>query len=376
MAFNRIRTGAIALMAGGVLASGVALTQPATAVSSGTVTAVVLEQLAAPTCAGVRLRYTVDAFGTTNDGSAQDLFAVLAVDGDGDLVGAAMHAVGVNELVHEPHPMPFVDVGDGVVEPLDNSHLFLRLADIAMAVGPGDDMSVVFEHAMAQPVLSEDEFDMRVAPQCASLPFGPAMPETGPPPVDPSMQPVCNGFELNPFVDLDPLGVHSPNVACAAVHDVVNGGPGGRPANEFGPSLPTTRAQLATLVANLLTGAGVALPTAAPDAFADDGTSVHQSSINQLVVMGVIGGNGEEGSSFFPIVLLPATRWRRSSSRPTSPSPASRCPPARTRSSTTRATRPRPRSMRWPRPVSSSARLPVCTTRTRRSPVSRSPRSS
>jgi hypothetical protein len=37
-----------------------------------------------------------------------------------------------------------------------------------------------------------------------------------------------------------------------------------------------------------------------PDAFVDDEGSVHEASIDALASLGVIGGNGEAGPSFFP----------------------------------------------------------------------------
>jgi hypothetical protein len=53
-----------------------------------------------------------------------------------------------------------------------------------------------------------------------------------------------------------------------------------------------TRAQLASFIARGLEAAGVALPAAPPDAFGDDGGSVHQLRINQLAAIGVVGGVG------------------------------------------------------------------------------------
>lgn len=107
-----------------------------------------------------------------------------------------------------------------------------------------------------------------------------------------------------PFTDIAG-NVHVDNILWATGLGLLKGGPAGLPSSEFGPSLLMSRAQLSTLVRNVLAGASV-LPTSAPDAFTDDSGSVHELSINLLSVLGVIGSNGELGSLFFPD--RPATR--------------------------------------------------------------------
>ena len=123
---------------------------------------------------------------------------------------------------------------------------------------------------------------------------------TDPPPTQPGpTQPVLGdgtprGIELacpadetpaSPFTDLGG-SVHVPGITCAAWWGVANG----RTATTFEPSGAVTRAQLASFVARTLEASGLQLPTNPPDAFADDGASVHQPRINQLAALRVVQG--------------------------------------------------------------------------------------
>ncbi|CAA9244550.1 MAG: hypothetical protein AVDCRST_MAG20-1902 [uncultured Acidimicrobiales bacterium] len=123
---------------------------------------------------------------------------------------------------------------------------------------------------------------------------------TDPPPSQPGpTQPVTGGgtprgIELacppddtpaSPFTDLAG-SVHVPGITCAAWWGVANG----RTATTFEPSGPVTRAQLASFVARTLEASGLELPISPPDAFADDGGSVHQPRINQLAALRVVQG--------------------------------------------------------------------------------------
>jgi hypothetical protein len=62
----------------------------------------------------------------------------------------------------------------------------------------------------------------------------------------------------------------------------------GTSPNTFSPNQAVTRAQLASIVARLLS-ASTPLPDA-PDAFSDDDGSVHEPNINVLAVLGIVGG--------------------------------------------------------------------------------------
>jgi len=89
------------------------------------------------------------------------------------------------------------------------------------------------------------------------------------------------------FVD-DDGNAHESAINQLAAAGLVNGlGPG-----VYGPSQGVTRAQMATFLTRALTASGVALPTAAVDAFADDDGNVHEAAINQLASAGVVSGVG------------------------------------------------------------------------------------
>jgi hypothetical protein len=80
--------------------------------------------------------------------------------------------------------------------------------------------------------------------------------------------------------------VHAANVACVAWWGVA----GGTSPTSYAPDGTVTRSQLASFVARGLEAAGVTLPAAPPDAFGDDGASVHRLRIDQLAALGVVGG--------------------------------------------------------------------------------------
>lgn len=54
------------------------------------------------------------------------------------------------------------------------------------------------------------------------------------------------------FADVPPDSVHARAVNCAAWYGIAQGGPGARPANEFGPALGVRRDQMASFVARLV----------------------------------------------------------------------------------------------------------------------------
>ena len=57
---------------------------------------------------------------------------------------------------------------------------------------------------------------------------------------------------------------------------------------------------MASFIARIIEAGGTVLPADPVDAFDDDNGSVHELRINQLVAIGVIGGNGENGRSYRP----------------------------------------------------------------------------
>jgi uncharacterized protein YkwD len=92
------------------------------------------------------------------------------------------------------------------------------------------------------------------------------------------------------FTDLGLAPAHARGVTCAAAWRIASG----RTATEFAPTALITRGQLATFLANLLTDAGVALPSSPPDAFVDDNGTLHELRINQLSALGVVRGRSAD----------------------------------------------------------------------------------
>lgn len=86
--------------------------------------------------------------------------------------------------------------------------------------------------------------------------------------------------------------VHRENINRLAQAGIVQGGPGGRGADEYGPELTLRRDQLATFLQGaqaFMTGQQVA---SSNDFFADDDDSVHESNINAMVELMVLAGRG------------------------------------------------------------------------------------
>ena len=81
---------------------------------------------------------------------------------------------------------------------------------------------------------------------------------------------------------------HEDNIRRLSAAGIVTG----RADGTFGPSVPVTRAQMATMVVRtieLRTGSPLEAPA---DYFTDDGRSVHQASINRLAGAGIAAGDG------------------------------------------------------------------------------------
>lgn len=100
----------------------------------------------------------------------------------------------------------------------------------------------------------------------------------------------CPSGEV-PAPEFDDLGgdvTHRHAIACVAWWTIANGtGP-----RLYAPSADVSRAQMAAFLERMLLAAGVGVPGDAPDAFTDDETAVHETAINRLAAMGVVGGVG------------------------------------------------------------------------------------
>jgi hypothetical protein len=87
----------------------------------------------------------------------------------------------------------------------------------------------------------------------------------------------------------DDGSVHETDIEAIAAAGVTRGC--NPPSNDlFCPDRPTSRAEMATFLVRALGATGSVMPSDAPDAFADDETSVHESAINALAALGITRG--------------------------------------------------------------------------------------
>lgn len=95
------------------------------------------------------------------------------------------------------------------------------------------------------------------------------------------------------FDDVGRSDVHREAIHRLAQAGIALGGPGGRPAGEFAPQLPVTRAQMASFLNRahrILTGAALSSPT---DRFTDDNGNPHEDNIDAIAAVGVSVGHGD-----------------------------------------------------------------------------------
>lgn len=102
------------------------------------------------------------------------------------------------------------------------------------------------------------------------------------------------------FTDVPASSTHAQAIDRLAAAGIVRGGAGNRPANQYAPAEPVTRAQMASLVVaslEYLTGDAFSTPD---DYFTDDENAVpHEPRINALAAEGIGVGNGPD--SFSPL---------------------------------------------------------------------------
>lgn len=92
-----------------------------------------------------------------------------------------------------------------------------------------------------------------------------------------------------PYDDLGGDTTHRFPIACVAARSIAAGvGP-----RAYGPTAPVSRAQMATFLERLIVASGAGVPGDVADAFADDETSLHETAINRLAAMQVVGGVGD-----------------------------------------------------------------------------------
>lgn len=108
-------------------------------------------------------------------------------------------------------------------------------------------------------------------------------------PVDVAL--ACPTGEVLParFDDVPVSGAHAPGIDCLWWYGLTQGQADGT----YRPLADVSRAAFATLLVRLLETAGAELPVSPPDAFTDDGRSVHQPALDTLAAMGILGGRGD-----------------------------------------------------------------------------------
>jgi hypothetical protein len=106
----------------------------------------------------------------------------------------------------------------------------------------------------------------------------------------------CDDTANGSFSDVPATSVHAPAIDCAAYWGLVTGFGG-----LFRPGGIATRGQMASVVARVLSVAGVPLPDG-PDAFDDDDGSPHEQNINSLAALGV--ASGVQARLFGPNMVL------------------------------------------------------------------------
>jgi hypothetical protein len=99
----------------------------------------------------------------------------------------------------------------------------------------------------------------------------------------------------NAFSDVAAGNVHLGNINRLEAAGIVDGGPGGRPVDRYGPGIDVTRAQMASFVNRAIAFmTGTAL-SSANDYFSDDEAfQVHEPSINGIASRGVAVGDGRD----------------------------------------------------------------------------------
>jgi hypothetical protein len=100
---------------------------------------------------------------------------------------------------------------------------------------------------------------------------------------------------VNRFSDVDASNVHLANINRLARAGIVVGGPGGAPADQYGPGIQVTRGQMASFVTRALAYV-LDEPPATSDAnhFTDDDDVVHEQAIDVAADEGIVVGVGPE----------------------------------------------------------------------------------
>jgi hypothetical protein len=106
----------------------------------------------------------------------------------------------------------------------------------------------------------------------------------------------CDNATPSSYTDRDAVPVHAGNIDCITQYGIAQG----FPDNTYRPTVPTTRPQIASFIARVMSAAGVSLPASPPDAFPGDNAGPpHELSINQLAALGVLDATtGQDGDKY------------------------------------------------------------------------------
>jgi 2',3'-cyclic-nucleotide 2'-phosphodiesterase (5'-nucleotidase family) len=97
------------------------------------------------------------------------------------------------------------------------------------------------------------------------------------------------------FSDVPAANVHRESIRRLSAAGIVQGGPGGRPASQYGPTLQVTRGQMASLIVRTLEYVLRTDLSVPQDYFVDDaGLPVHEPNINVLAATAIGVGDGRD----------------------------------------------------------------------------------
>ncbi len=107
---------------------------------------------------------------------------------------------------------------------------------------------------------------------------------------DPAVRPLPAHDGTNRFTDVRPSDVHLADINRLAAAGIALGGPGGAPAERYGPELSISRDQMASFVARALAYATGEAMASDGDHFTDDDANVHETAIDAVAEHGIAVG--------------------------------------------------------------------------------------
>jgi SpoIID/LytB domain protein len=150
----------------------------------------------------------------------------------------------------------------------------------------------------------------RTAVQLRSDWFTVSSPLDPPPPSRDTTRFACPAGRVPPSGFVDIRGnTFASQIECLAWYGITSGGPGGRPANQYVPTLAVNRAQMATFLARMLdrVDPGILGPADGVNRFTDVATtSPHVAAVNRLARAGIVSGGagGAPPSTFAPDAVV------------------------------------------------------------------------